>query len=132
MRRCPGEARPGPAARARARARALRSSPAADGFARGRRGPRPASLRSDSVPSSRAGSPRARGFLRPELVQEWPRVEGVEAQASGDLLAGWARPLAEQRPQPLAGLGAAPPVLAHIRDEPGPQLRRADPGAQVV
>ena len=35
-------------------------------------------------------------------------------------------------PQPLAGLGATPPVLADLADQMLPELRRADPGAKVV
>ena len=57
---------------------------------------------------------------------------GVEAEAPRDLLAGRLRALAEERAEQVAGLAAAPPVLADLGDEVRAQLGRADPGAQVV
>ena len=60
------------------------------------------------------------------------RCPAARSRSGRDLLARRASALAEQLPQPLARLRAAPPVLAHLADEMLPQLRGADPGAEVV
>src|SRR5205807_5768569 len=70
--------------------------------------------------------------LRIQLVDERLGVEGVVAESRRDLLARRARAFEEQGAQELAGLGAAPPVLADLVDEVRAELRRADPRTQVV
>src|SRR3989337_2786943 len=67
-----------------------------------------------------------------ELVQQRARVEGLEAEPGRDLLARRPRPLAEEVAQPRTGFGAPPPVLPDLVDELAAELRRADPGSEVV
>src|SRR3972149_6519525 len=73
-----------------------------------------------------------RGYSCTELVQQGRRVERVEADPGGDLLARRPRPLAEERAQDLARGRRAPPVLPNLAHETGAELRGANPGAQVV
>src|SRR4051812_32747720 len=74
----------------------------------------------------------ARTSLRADLVKERRRVERLESDPPGDLLARRLRALAEERAEELAGSWAAPPLLADRCDQVAPQLGRADPGAEVV
>src|SRR5919204_5044343 len=67
-----------------------------------------------------------------QLVDERLRVERRVAEPGRNLLAGGLRALEEEPAQELAGLGAPPPVLADLAHEVRAELRRADPGAQVV
>src|ERR671938_1805683 len=67
-----------------------------------------------------------------QLVDERLGVEGVVAETGRDLLARGPRALEEEPAQKLAGLRAPPPVLADLAHEVRAELRRADPGAQVV
>src|ERR671910_1672006 len=67
-----------------------------------------------------------------EFVQQRRRVERVEPEPRGDLLARRPRPLAPEPAQPLARLRPPPPILAHLACEVAAELRRADPRAQVV
>src|SRR6478672_13077095 len=67
-----------------------------------------------------------------DLVQQRLGVERVEPEPAGDLLARRLRPLTEELRQQLAGLRVAPPVLADLADQVRAQLRRPDPGAEVV
>src|SRR5688500_4872904 len=67
-----------------------------------------------------------------ELVQQGTGVERLVAQPARDLLARRSRSLEEEAAQPLARLGSPPPVLTRIAEQRLAQLRRADPGAEVV
>src|ERR687888_1703154 len=67
-----------------------------------------------------------------QLVDERLRVERRVAEPGRNLLAGGLRALEEEPAQELAGLGAPPPVLPDLAHEVRAELRRADPGAQVV
>src|SRR5947209_9390820 len=59
-----------------------------------------------------------------EIRHERARVERVEAEARGDLLARRLRPLCEQVAQDLARLRSPPPVLAHLAHAQRAQQRR--------
>src|SRR5882762_10957902 len=72
------------------------------------------------------------GELGADLVQERLRVERVEAEPARDLLACRLRALEKQIGEKLARLRVPPPVLAHLARQVLAQLRRTDPGAQVV
>src|SRR5918994_940430 len=52
-----------------------------------------------------------------ELREQRSGVERLVAEPRRDLLAQWPRPFAEQRTQALAGLPAAPPVLAELAEQ---------------
>src|SRR5439155_4702764 len=67
-----------------------------------------------------------------DLLEQRLRVERVEADPGGDLLARRLGALAEQVSQELARLLVAPPVLADLVDQVAAQLSGADPRSQVV
>src|SRR5688572_10092897 len=67
-----------------------------------------------------------------KLGDERPGVERIEADAPRHLFARRLRALAEERAQPVAGLGGAPPVLAHLTRQVLTKLSGADPRAKVV
>src|SRR5262249_33688288 len=114
-------------------ARATDRPRAAPARARDRPGLRHAWRRVGSVLPWARNSPRASELLRrADFVQQRLCVEWIEAEPAGNLLRRGLRPLEEERPQLLAGLGAPPPVLPDLIDELRPQLRRADPRTQVV
>src|SRR5437764_1623886 len=72
------------------------------------------------------------GRLRAELGAQRAGVERLEADPAGDLLARGLRALVEELAEVVAGLLARPPLVADLALEVRAQLRRADPGAQVV
>src|SRR4029079_4626335 len=67
-----------------------------------------------------------------DLGKERGRVERVEAEPRGDVLARRLRALAEELAQQLARLRASPPLLAGLADQVAAELRGADPRTQVV
>src|SRR6476469_4699768 len=74
----------------------------------------------------------ARRGLRAEFGDERTRVERLEAEPAGDLLARRARAREEERTETVARLGVPPPVLAELAAQVRAELRRPDPRAQVV
>src|SRR5215210_8843330 len=88
--------------------------------------------RSGRTGPASARPPPGAPSTRPELADERRRVERLEAEPRGDLLARGQRALPEQLPQEVAGLAAAPPVLADLAHQVRPELRRSDPRAEIV